>query len=506
MKPDGKSSKNGGIKAKKSKGAVKKRKDAVINGEPAKKRKFSQEDLSAALSELEGPEEEEPGSFEKGDAALEWLVNPTSLKDFYSSYWEKKPLHIKRTDGQYYKDVFSTKGMEKIIREQRVLYGKHLDITSYDGERETHNPEGRVYAPVMWDFFNNGASIRMINPQYFNATVWRLCSTLQNHFQSMVGANVYLTPPGTQGFAPHWDDVEVFMMQLEGKKHWRLYEPDHKLPRYSSKNLSQDDLGSPILEVDMEPGDLIYMPRGTIHQGNCLESDHSLHITISAYQLNSYTDLLEKLLPAALAVASQEDVEFRKGLPRNYLQCMGAVHSEDESKDRTNFMSKVKGLMGKLFDHAPVDAAVDQMGRRLMYDVLPPALEVGEKLRTVAGDGEKWNSKKNCVVNRVEIDPDTMVRLIRSTAVRMVQEEDVIKVYYSTENTREYHEAEEQYLEIDADLAPAVDFLVTNYPSWSKVEDLPVDDLEARMRVVGDLWEKGILITAEPQEVHYDDP
>ena len=52
MKPDGKSSKNGGIKAKKSKGAGKKRKDAVINGEPAKKRKFSQEDLSAALSEL----------------------------------------------------------------------------------------------------------------------------------------------------------------------------------------------------------------------------------------------------------------------------------------------------------------------------------------------------------------------------------------------------------------------------------------------------------------------
>ena len=28
----------------------------------------------------------------------------------------------------------------------------------------------------------------------------------------------------------------------------------------------EDDLGSPILEVDMEPGDLIYMPRGTIHQ------------------------------------------------------------------------------------------------------------------------------------------------------------------------------------------------------------------------------------------------
>ena len=34
-----------------------------------------------------------------------------------------------------------------------------------------------------------------------------------------------LTPPGTQGFAPHWDDIEAFVIQLEGKKHWRVYEP-----------------------------------------------------------------------------------------------------------------------------------------------------------------------------------------------------------------------------------------------------------------------------------------
>jgi hypothetical protein len=32
--------------------------------------------------------------------------------------------------------------LEKVVREQRVLYGKHMDITSYDGKRETHNPAG----------------------------------------------------------------------------------------------------------------------------------------------------------------------------------------------------------------------------------------------------------------------------------------------------------------------------------------------------------------------------
>ena len=43
-------------------------------------------------------------------------------------------------------------------------------------------------------------------------------------------------------------------------------------------------------------------------------------------------------------------------------------------------------------------------------------------------------------------------------------------MYYSTENTREYHEAEEQWLEVDSDLAPAIDHLITSYPAWTKVE------------------------------------
>ena len=56
----------------------------------------------------------------------------------------------------------------------------------------------------------------------------------------------YLTPPGTQGFAPHYDDIEAFVLQLEGKKHWKVYQPivnktdpnnliDQRLPRTSSR-------------------------------------------------------------------------------------------------------------------------------------------------------------------------------------------------------------------------------------------------------------------------------
>ena len=92
----------------------------------------------------------------------------------------------------------------------------------------------------------------MLNPQTFDEQVWKLCATLQEFFGSFVGTNMYLTPPGTQGFAPHYDDVEVFILQLEGKKHWRVYEPrtaQETLPRYSSCNFSQDEIGNTFFRI-----------------------------------------------------------------------------------------------------------------------------------------------------------------------------------------------------------------------------------------------------------------
>ncbi len=79
----------------------------------------------------------------------------------------------------------------------------------------------------------------------------------------------YLTPQGTQGFAPHYDDIEAFVLQLEGKKRWRVYKPLFKeevLPRFSSGNYEQSQLEAPIIDVVLEAGDLLYFPRGYIHQ------------------------------------------------------------------------------------------------------------------------------------------------------------------------------------------------------------------------------------------------
>lgn len=66
--------------------------------------------------------------------------------------------------------------------------------------------------------------------------------------------------------APHYDDVEVFVLQLEGSKSWKLYHPIQNLPREHSGDFDRDELDEPFMELTLQPGDLMYLPRGVIHE------------------------------------------------------------------------------------------------------------------------------------------------------------------------------------------------------------------------------------------------
>ncbi|XP_050753578.1 ribosomal oxygenase 1 [Gymnogyps californianus] len=430
-----------------------------------------------------------------------WLVAPVAPGEFLGRHWERAPLLVRRGDPSYYAGLFSTADFDAALRGGEVHFGTHLDVTSYaEGVRETHNPSGPALPAIVWDFYQNGCSLRLLSPQAFSPTVWHLLSILQEQFSSMAGANTYLTPPGTQGFAPHYDDIEAFVLQLEGKKHWRVYSPRtdaEVLPQFSSANLTQAELGEPVLETVLEAGDLLYFPRGFIHQGDCLPDAHSLHITVSSYQRNSWGDLLEKLLPAALQMALEEDVEYRQGLPMDYLGYMGVANSDAVDARRTAFMEKVQSLIKKLVNYAPIDAAVDQRAKSFLHDCLPPVLTQSEKAQSVYGFPARWQDGGPCDVD-IRITKDTEVRLLRHGVVRLCNEEAGVMLYYTTENSRVYHKEEPKFLEIDPEYTDSIEFLLSSYPNHVSVDTLPCETLEDKISLATLLFEKGILTTKKP--------
>ncbi|XP_071019368.1 ribosomal oxygenase 1-like isoform X1 [Oncorhynchus clarkii lewisi] len=432
---------------------------------------------------------------------FQWLIHPIPSKSFFRDAWEKKPVLIKRQNPDYYTGLFSTAEFDRILRRDDVQYGVNLDVTSYrNGKRETHNPPGRALPFTVWDFYESGCSLRMLNPQAFSSTVWNVLSILQEHFGSMAGANMYLTPPGTQGFAPHYDDIEAFVVQLEGKKHWRVYNPrseNEVLPVVSSPNFSHSEIGKPILEAVLEAGDLLYFPRGFIHQGDCLSDAHSLHITVSSYQRNSWGNLLAKVVPAALEMAMEEDVDFRGGLPVDYLTYMGVQNSDKEDPRRAQFLSRIEGLMKKLSTFAPVDAAVDQKARGYLHDCLPPMLTAEERASSVQGAPSRWENGEPVDMG-VAIRGHIRVRLVRSGIARLCSDGEAVWLYYTADNSRVYHKEEPKSVEIKAEHTDAMEFLIHAYPKFVTVGSLPCKLAEDKVSLAELLFKRGLIHTAEP--------
>ncbi|XP_044518000.1 ribosomal oxygenase 1 [Gracilinanus agilis] len=442
-----------------------------------------------------------PHSKRRAARLFEWMIAPLSTEHFFSWLWEKDAVLVRRRNPDYYRGLFSTAELDSLLRGEDIQFGLHLDAARYrNGQRETLNPPGRALPAIAWSLYRDGCSLRLLCPQAFSAVVWQVLSVLQEHFGSMVGANAYLTPPGSQGFAPHYDDIEAFVLQLEGKKRWRVYKPQEQveeLPQFSSPNFGPEGLGKPVLQEVLEPGDLLYFPRGFIHQAECEPGVHSLHLTISTFQRNSWGDLLEPLLPAALQAAMEEDVEFRRGLPRDYLDYMGVQHSESGDPRRGPFLEKLQGLLARLAQYAPVDAVADQRAKGFLHDCLPPVVSEKERALSVHGLPARWEAGDARDVG-AKITTETQVRLLRHGLTRLVSEDDSVLLYYTVENSRVYHQGEPKYLEIDSQYTDGIEYLFSSYPGFVQVGDLPCDNRKDQISLVTMLFEKGLLITKKP--------
>ena len=296
-----------------------------------------------------------------------WLFFPHPPNVFQSRIFERKCFARKcsETSKSGYQDLLTSDDIKAWLKEKKMTYGTNVDVTSYKGGvRRTHNANDGFsnvsktadYETVMKRFEEDGCSIRILHPQRWSDKLWALLSNLENFWQSPTGCNAYWTPANSQGFAPHWDDIDAFVLQIEGRKRWRLYptrDVSEKFPRFSSAEFSKEERKrleeSKYVEIILEPGDLMYMPRGTIHEAFCIVNDDdeegkgddeaSLHLTISVNQRNTFADILEHVFSDALADAVNTNVELRRCPPRDFLRNLTRLDETD-----ANFRSSKKLL------------------------------------------------------------------------------------------------------------------------------------------------------------------
>ncbi|XP_024020698.1 uncharacterized protein LOC21396255 [Morus notabilis] len=138
--------------------------------------------------------------------------------------------------------------------------------------------------------FREGYTVALRGMEFRFSTIAAIADGLASLFgQPSVGANMYLTPPDSQGLARHYDDHCVFVCQLFGTKKWKVFSQSNlQLPRLYNPLPNPlcsevDSLVSGREQFTLTQGDILYVPRGFLHEAYTepatASSGYSLHLT-----------------------------------------------------------------------------------------------------------------------------------------------------------------------------------------------------------------------------------
>lgn len=298
------------------------------------------------------------------------LISPTTVDQFLAEHWETKPLLISRGQHDYYSDLLNGSDIDYLLSVASSLDGEQVELL---GETKPLSKSERKMASAFYRAYRDGASLRIRGVNRLWKPIWELCIRIQELFGFRVSANLYISPANSHGLDRHYDLHDTIVLQVAGAKNWKLSGSAVSLPlehtplmqfersgqdlRYRGGQLVQDVVKDyvatdPATEFVLEPGDLLYMPRGFVHQA-WTTNELSSHVTIGIYP-TTWLDLIT----VALGQAGHQDVRFRKALPVGFSQRSGDGSVAEE----------FKALLHALAEEADVSQAVEELNASLIWN------------------------------------------------------------------------------------------------------------------------------------------
>jgi len=149
-----------------------------------------------------------------------------------------------------------------------------------------------------------GATLVVNRFESHSLRAMKLCAEVGRFASAQTIGNAYLSVGGRGTFGTHWDTHDVFAIQLIGRKRWQVFAPTFPLPLsvHTSRESRQACPPTPALDCVLEPGDLLYVPRGWWHHAIPFD-EPSLHFSVGTYAPTVYDYVLwacARHLPAVL--------------------------------------------------------------------------------------------------------------------------------------------------------------------------------------------------------------
>lgn len=299
--------------------------------------------------------------------SLEDLLGSTSGERFFSENWEDAPLSVERQLPDFYGRLLSLDDVDALIGLVDLPQGSLRLLR--DG---AEIPGKEVNRDTAFRHFAAGGTIAVNGLQRYLPGVAELAASLAEELSCPVSANIYLTPASGQGFVEHYDDHDVFILQIAGDKQWVIYaDPPRPLPLRGEVHRPTPEApvpkhGPALIDRMLRRGDLLYIPRGFVHHARSTDTT-SLHIT-----LGTHPRPWSEVFSSALKRLVDTDPRFRRSLPPG-IAAAGALEPRRAA-------SQYATLLREALAGLPIEGVVDEVVAGLRAGAQPL---IGPRLRDI---------------------------------------------------------------------------------------------------------------------------
>lgn len=266
-------------------------------------------------------------------------------EEFLAEYFNRRPLFRPQAIVGDPREILSIADMDEIVHQEalrstffRVIksgqparestYTAHLDL-----RRQSKEFNDCLVAERMYEYFRAGYTIVQNGMNHSRPNLRTLARMMAEKFAARSEVVAFLTPAGRQGFSAHCDPTDTYIIQLEGTKHWQVWETPEVRRAGDESQYSLAELPTPVLDVSLQPGDVLYLPFGTPHV-TMAQDTVSLHLTVLA-EPRMWSELLAPLVQRLV----HEDPSFW-GVP--YLD--GADRSPELAQILEQLVGRLRGL------------------------------------------------------------------------------------------------------------------------------------------------------------------
>lgn len=348
------------------------------------------------------------------------VLDPLDPGRFFDEVFEDRHELIARDDPERFADLVSIAAIDDFVASHELHAGM-IDMTRAEPQimRNQFIQDNDVIdrSAVMRLYQDKGT---LIAPHFhsYHKPLADFVRALEPVFSAQIQTNIYLTPPGAQGFRTHYDNHDVFVLQVSGSKKWRLYNtPVDKPFRGEGFEPGVHDVGEPEQEFLLHAGDTVYIPRGMMHDADSFDDHSSLHITLGLVA-KTWADLvLESISKVALGMDSMRralppgyaNPDFDRGPAREqFAAFIAEIADKAEFDDPLDIVAEdyLKGrapALGGIIDHASRIAAPGQRYRAVgdaLYRIVADDENEGNFVVTTRGGASEYKGAKRPAFDR----------------------------------------------------------------------------------------------------------